>query len=122
MRKSVTILLTLILPPAILGLALAVPHGALPQEVVERHKTEYQPEEFDFLLDLGRPAAPARRVGEDGGIDFGDEGDPGVDFGGEEDYGIDFGDEEDYGIDFGDEEDYGIDFGDEDYGIDFGDE
>ena len=75
MRKSVTILLTLLLAAMILGIALAVPHGALQEDTVERHKDTYQPEEYDFLSGFGEDEEET-----DDGLDFGDE-DDGIDFG-----------------------------------------
>lgn len=96
MRKSVSILLTLLLPVMALGLALAVPSGSPQDEAVNRHKVEYQPEEFSFLLDLRSPAGQQSKEDNAG-----------------DDFGVDFGDDDDYGVDFGDDDDYGVDFGDE---------
>ena len=102
MRKAVTILLTLALPLMILGLGMAVPDAAPLDAAVAARKREYQPKEFDFLLDLNGGGD------EDAGPDFGDD-DPGVDFG-----------DDDPGVDFEDD-DPGVDFGDDDPGVDFGD-
>ena len=107
MRRSVTVVLTLLLCVLVTGLAAAVPHGSLQEATIAAHKRAYQPEEFDFLNDFGSKP--------DGS------GDPGVDFGGDDDPGLDFGDD-DPGLDFGDD-DPGVDFGEEeeDWGFDFGD-
>ncbi len=101
MRKSVTVLLSVLLALLIVGIAAAVPSPDPREEDVARHKDAYQPEEYSFLNNLGGDRGP-----EDDGP--GDDG-PGPE---DEDGGLDFGDE-DGGVDFGDEDDDGVDFGDE---------
>ena len=70
MRKTVTILLTMLLPLLAVGLAAAVPGASPLEDAVARHKIEYQPEEFDFLLNVGGPARPDAPAddGEDHGL------------------------------------------------------
>jgi len=84
-RKSVTVLLTLLLSVLVIGIGAAVASPDILEEALDRHKDAYQPKEFDYLSNLGMDPETEDDPADDG-VDFGEEDE-------EEDYGIDFGDE-----------------------------